>query len=761
MKFSYQLLKSWLDLKLSPQELSDLIYLHITEVESITTSGKWANFVVGEILNIAPHPNADKLQLTKVDVGGEVLDIVCGAHNIAVGQKVPVATIGAVLPDGTTIRSAVIRGERSSGMLCSQAELGRTGDASGIMILDSNRTPGTSLSEVLGEEGDSVLDLKILANRPDYISYKSLAREITTVLKQDFTPPINIDVKEAGGRVNDFLQVTVQDSMACPRYMARVIQQVSVGPSPDWMQSVLLSSGLRPINNIVDAANYVMLELGNPIHTFDYDKISGKDIVVRMAKPGEALLGLDGTNYKLNNQMLVIANAKQPLAVAGIIGGEGSGVTDATQSIVIEVANFDLVSIRNTSRRLGLRTDASGRFERGLDIFLPELALKRITNLIQELCPGCKVIAGLIDVHQKLPPITRALTVSPDKINQLLGIEVPIDEMVDILNRLDLPATLTDENLTIEVPHYRTDIEGVADIAEEIIRIYGTDQVPAVMPKMELRMPQIPEIVLVSNRIKELLIRLGLIEIYTHPFDQGTTGAVELANPLSSEGTHLKTELTNGLAQLEFGRSDFRVFELSTVFAHSQTGLPNETQQLAIRVREKDAYRIGRGLVDMLLDELGVSGVVWREVTEVSGLRLVLDQTILGELTEHGTEAIVTLDVSALVSHVRRTKLYRPLPKYPVVKMDMAFFIPDRIRIADLVKDIWGVDPLVDKVELFDIFNSSDRGRSSVGSGQRSVAFHIELRSPLRTLTKEDRERVADIVENTLLERHKARLRDE
>jgi len=683
MKFSYQLLKSWLDLKLSPQELSDLIYLHITEVESITTSGKWANFVVGEILNIAPHPNADKLQLTKVDIGGEVLDIVCGAHNIAVGQKVPVATIGAVLPDGTTIRSAVIRGEHSSGMLCSQAELGRTGDASGIMILDSNRTPGTSLSEVLGEEGDSVLDLKILANRPDYVSYKSLAREIAAILKQDFTPPMNIDVKESGGRINDLLQVTVQDSMACPRYMARVIQQVSVGPAPEWMQSVLLSSGLRPINNIVDSANYVMLELGNPIHTFDYDKIGGKEVVVRMAKAGEILLGLDGVEHKLDTKTLTIANAKRPLAVAGIIGGEGSGVTNATQSIVIEVANFDLVSIRNTSRRLGLRTDASSRFERGLDIFSPELALNRITNLIQELCPDCQVATGTIDVHHKLPPANRSLTVDSSKINQLLGIEVPIDGMVDILNRLDLTTTLAGEKLVINVPHYRIDVEGVADIAEEVIRIYGIDQVPAAMPEMKLEMPQTPEVVQVSSRIKGLLARLGLIEIYTYPFDQGTDEALELANPLSSEGTHLKTELTNGLVRLEFGRSDFRVFELSTVFASSQKGLPNETQQLAIRVREKDAYRTSRGLVDRLLDELGVGGVIWREVGGVNGLRLVLDQTILGELIEHGTEAIVTLDVGALVPHVHQTKLYRPLPKYPVVKMDMAFFILDRIRIAD------------------------------------------------------------------------------
>ncbi|HAV65747.1 TPA: phenylalanine--tRNA ligase subunit beta [Patescibacteria group bacterium] len=752
MKFSYQLLKSWLNFKLSPQELSDLIYLHITEVESVETHGKWANFVVGEILAIKPHPNADKLSLTQVDVGGRVLGIVCGAHNIAVGQHVPVALVGAKLPDGTIIREAVIRGEPSDGMLCSSAELGLTGDASGIRLLDTKRQPGTSLSELLGDDGDSILDLKILANRPDYISYRSLAREIAEVLRQDWQPPAIAGVRGASATEAE-LRVEVKDPVACPRYMARIIQNIQVGPSPEWLQQTLTAVGLRPINNIVDAANYVMLETGQPIHAFDLNKVKDRSIIVRSAKVGETLACLDGVTRPLDVQTLVIADSSGPLAIAGVIGGETSGVGESTTAVAVEVANFDFVSIRNTSRRLGLRTDASNRFERGLDVFLPELALRRVIKLIQQLCPDSQVGKDTIDVHQKLPPASRLLEVSAEAINRLLGIIIPTGEMADILNRLDLSTTVNGDRLSIAVPHDRSDIDGMADIAEEILRIYGTDQVPLVMPALPLALPTQPDLRRVLTRVRETLARLGLFEVYLHPFDVGGESAVELDNPLSSVATHLKTDLTEGLRQLEAGRSDFRIFEVGTVFAKAKTVFPEERQQLVLRISEPDAYRVARGIADTLLGELGLTGTDWREVAGVDGLRLVRGQEMVGELRRWGSEATFALDLSAIAPQVRWTREYRPLPKYPVVKMDMAFFIPDRVRIADLIKDIWAADPLVDAVELFDIFRSPDRGRSA--------AFHVQLRSNVRTLTKEDRDKVNEVIKNMLLERHKARLRDE
>ena len=751
MKFSYNYLKQWLDFDLTPRELADLIYLHITEVESLADSGQWAGFVVGEITAIASHPNADNLRLAKVDVGGRVLDIVCGAHNIAVGQKVPVALPGAMLPSGLEIRPTVIRGEASSGMLCSRAELGLTGDASGIMLLDPNRSPGAPLSEVLGGEGDSVLELKILANRPDYMSYLTLAREIAAVLKFDFRPDLPTDFSEQGEATAKALRVEVK-SPACPRYLARVVRQVTVGASPDWMQSVLTAAGIRPINNVVDAANLVMLELGQPIHTFDYDTIAGHNLVVRLARPREPFTGLDGVAHQLDEETLVIADSRTPLAIAGVIGSEVSGVKPTTTTIAVEVANFGLVSIRNTSRRLGLRTDASARFERGLDIFLPELAMARFLHLISQVCSEAKIAPGTIDIHRSLPPAASELRVGASAVNQLLGTDIPAGEMADILTRLDLVAQVSGDELLVRVPHYRGDISTVADLAEEVVRIYGIAEVEASLPSMPIMPVATPSAWPVMKKLRELLARLGAIEIYTRPFDTSSEAAVALANPLSSDATHLKTDLAAGVMRLEIDRSEFRVFELGRVFAASREPLPTEKTELAVRIRERDAYAVARGIADMILDALGILAE-WREVAGVAGLRAVVGRAVVGELTPWGAEALLTFDITTLTPLARLTKTYRELPKFPAVKMDMAFFVPDRVRLGELIKDIWTADPLVDKIELFDQFTDPDRGRSA--------AFHIELRSSVRTLTKADRDRVVDIIKTSLLERHKARLRDE
>lgn len=753
MKLSYNYLKSWVNFTETPAQLADLINLHITEVEALTTSGRFANFVVGEILEIHPHPNADKLQLTKVDVGTEILDIVCGAKNITVGQKVPVALVGAVVAGGLVIKPTAIRGEQSNGMLCSQTELGLAESAEGIMILNEDAPIGTPLGDFLGEAGDSSIELKVLSNRPDYLSYLTIAREIAAVLGRDFNPELELDFDEVGEQLADHLQVEVKERQLCPRYMARVIKNITVKDSPAWIQQVLLASGLRPINNIVDISNFVMLELGQPVHAFDLAHLTDKKIVVRSANKGETILGLDGITHELNENMLVIADAKQPVAIAGIMGGEASGVTSQTVDITLEVANFDRISIRKTARALGLHTDASVRFEKGLSALSPALAMQRLVSLISQDCPEAEVLAGEIDVHETLPEAATILEVAPEAINRLLGIEIEVGEMIEILNRLDLPTVVTANRLAISIPQYRHDIVGVPDIAEEVVRIYGTDRVEEKMPQVQLAPVLVSSLDITSLRVKELLARMGFVEVYLHPFTANKTQAVALENPLSQNATHLKTDLAENLTQATFMERGERVrevkaFELNTIFELTPQVLPEQTQQLVMRVQGEDAYRRVRGAGEILLKTLGIN-VKYSEIAGLRGVRVMLDKELVGEIGEKSaSNAYFSLNITKIVTHLPKSKTYLEPSKFPSVKFDMTFVVSQNIAAGEMLADILSSDILVDTAELVDQFPTAEN--------KRKLTFHIELRSTVKTLTKEDRETVYEIIKNTLHERHHA-----
>lgn len=756
MKVSYNFLKNWIGFSERPQEIAELINLHITEVERIISSSRYQNIVVGEILEISPHPHADKLQLVKVNIGDKILNIVCGASNIAVGQKVPVALEGCVLPGGLEIRSTTIRGERSLGMLCSRAELGLEKESEGIWILDTALETGTSLGEVMGEDSDTIFDLKVLSNRPDYLSYLSIAREIAAVLKKDFAPDIKYDFNESKEKAAEIISVTVQDSALCPRYIGRVIKNIAVKESPAWMQQVLLASDLRPINNIVDISNYVLLELGQPTHAFDLSKVTVGKIIVRRAKAGETLRGLDDKTHKLVSPMLVIADAKRPLAIAGIVGGEDSSVTEKTTDILLESANFNMTSIRKTSRLLGIHTDSSARFERGLSVLLPEIAIQRMAHLIQEQCPDCQVLQGAVDVHEKLPEATREIKVDPVQIDRLAGVDIPIGEMADILTRLDLPTQIRDGQLAVLVPHYRQDIIQTADITEEVVRIYGIDKIPYTMPQILVALPEIQYSRLAVRQIKEILARLGFNEVYLQPFDGGSPQAVKLENPLVSYLTHLKTDLSTDFKNIEVisngGRAErFKIFELDTIFIDKGDVLPRESQQLVGRIRAEAAYRQVRGTVDVLLRELGVS-VGYREVQGINGLRLLVGEQQIGEIIQTSPQdAYFTLQIDLLIADLHLVRSLKPLPKFPPIKFDMAFVVHPRVRVGDLLDSVRSADILIDQVELFDVH--------SLGKEGKNVAFHIEIRSSSRTLTSDDREYVEGRVKNELQERYKAKLR--
>ncbi|MFA5009739.1 MAG: phenylalanine--tRNA ligase subunit beta [Patescibacteria group bacterium] len=757
MKFSYNYLKKILKFKKTPQEIAELMDLHITEVESVLANAAFTKVVVGEILEIRDHPNADKLHLTKVDIGTETLNVVCGAANIAVGQKVPLALVGAVLPNGLEIKEAVIRGEKSFGMICSETELGLADKSDGILVLRSSAIPGTPVEEILDTNTDTIIEPKILSNRPDFMSYVGMSRELAAVLNIDYQPTIDTKFIESNVKTMTALAVKVEDTKLCPRYLGRVVRNITVKSSPKWMQDVLNASGLRPINNIVDIANFVMLELGNPIHTFDYAKVGDGEVVVRNAHDGETLVCLDGVERKLDNKTLIIADSKNPIAIAGIIGGEESGVSDQTRDLVVEVAAFEKTSIRRTSKRLGIATDAELHFERGVTPLSPEKAMERVLNLIQADSPACEILAGNLDVHGKLPSPFSLLRVSVEGINQLLGITISAQQMAGTLNKLDLPTEIRRNDLVIKVPAYRADIVGMSDIAEEVLRIYGADQIPFVMPQITGKPFEMPEIEKVKMQIRELMVRLGFTEVYTHPFDdlKNDKHKVAIKNPLSEGWVYLVDNLSTNLVALDINRPNYRIFELGTTFHDYGETLPAEEQQLAVLIKGADAYRIARGVVDQLIRELGLN-LRMTEFIHYSGLLLQLpNQDIvvgsLSALDEH--RAAFVLEISRLMPHIASAKHFIEINKFPAIKMDMAFIIRSEVRIGELQTLIQDIDKLVDTVELFDVFELPK-------DGNRSVAFHIELRANDRTLTNTERDDIhAKIVEAAKV-RFDAKLRE-
>jgi len=725
--------------------------LHITEVESVSTSASFSHVVVGEILAIRDHPNADKLHLVTVNIGTQELAIVCGASNIAVGQKVPVALVGAVLPGGFEIKEAVIRGEKSFGMICSETELGLADRSDGILVLKPSASPGAPVEEILGTGTDFIIEPKILSNRPDFMSYVGMGRELAAVLNIDFKSPVETKFAESKTRTMTMLKVKVEDNKLCPRYLGRVVKNVTVKPSPRWIQDILNASGLRPINNIVDIANFVMLELGNPIHTFDYAKVGDREVVVRHAHDGETLLCLDGVKRQLDSKTLIIADSKNPIAIAGIIGGEESGVTDQTRDLVIEVAAFDKVSIRRTSKRLGIATDAKLHFERGVTPLSLENAMSRVLNLIQDDSPTCEILANNIDVHAKLPAPFSILRVGVEEINQLLGINISAAQMAGILNRLDLPTEIRRDDLVVKIPAYRADLVGMPDIAEEILRIYGTDQVPFVMPPIVGKPFEMPDIEKLKLKIRELMVRLSFTEVYTHPFDnmQGEH-VVKILNPLSHDWEHLTHNPALQLQDLPINRPQYQIFEIAVAFEDHGSILPTEEPVLVGLVNHPDAYRLARGTVDQLLQSLGLQ-IKAEEFLHYDGVMLQLADigSDIGSVQAlSGQRAQFIIGLSKILPHITIVKPFVELNKFPTIKFDMAFVVAPEARIGELQTAIYDTDPLIQKVELFDVFNLPD-------GADRSVAFHIELRAEDRTLVGAE----GDAVHAKIVELAKAQFR--
>ncbi|MBZ4645536.1 MAG: phenylalanyl-tRNA synthetase, beta subunit [Clostridia bacterium] len=795
MKIPMSWLKDYVDIEVTPEEYASAMTMSGSKVEGIEKTGEdIQNVVVGKILTVEKHPDADKLQVSQVDLGDEVVQIVTGATNIYAGACIPVARHGAKLPGGVTIKKGKLRGVESNGMMCSIEELGLTKEDypnapdHGILILDGEYALGKDIKEVLGLN-ENVIEFEITSNRPDCLSVIGLARETAVTLDKVFKRPL-VKVKEAGEDVSAYASIEVLAPDLCPRYAARVIKNVKIEPSPKWMRDRLRACGVRSINNIVDITNYVMLEFGQPMHAFDLKNLSGNKIVVRRAEDEEIIQTLDGQERKLDSSMLVIADAEKPVAVAGVMGGANSEVTQDTKTILFESANFLGSSIRLTAKKLGMRTEASARFEKGLDVNNVVRALDRACQLITELGAG-EVVNGIIDVNNSsVTPVQ--LKLRPDKINAFLGTNISKEYMVDILRKLEFE--VDEEKMLVTVPTFRSDVESEADLAEEIARIYGYDKIESTLLSGKTTQGRKNRKQLLEDKIKNCLIAQGLSEIITYSFtspkifdylnipqDSELRKVVTISNPLGEENSIMRTTTLSGMLEVMARNYNHRVeqvklFELGSIYipkALPVQELPEEKLVVTLGMYGESDFYLLKGVVEELLYILGIQE--YEIIPEKNNpsfhpgrtAKVYINQKELGIMGEVHPDVlenyelavrsyVAMLDFNTLLENANMVAQYKPLPKYPAVTRDIAMLVKDEImvkQIEDIIKQCSG--KLLEDVKLFDVYKGKQ-----IPEGMKSVAYSITFRASDRTLTDEDINKVFNKIINGLKTNLDAQLRE-
>jgi phenylalanyl-tRNA synthetase beta chain len=783
MKFTINWLKNYLDFDLSAQALADRLTMLGLEVDSVTNLyPELTGIRVARIVAVQPHPNADRLQLCDVDDGEGVRRVVCGAPNARAGLMTALAMPGTVMPGGLVIAAAKIRGEASTGMLCSASELGIGGAKSGIMELAGDLRPGQPLTEALGLR-DTLVEVDLTPNRPDCASVIGLAREVGGITGATVKHPVAAPLPALTGSALPF-SVEVRDREACPRYSARLIRGVKIAPSPWWLQRLLLAVGLRPINNVVDITNFVMLEYGQPLHAFDFAKLAGGQIVVRRANPGETMRTLDGTEHQLEPEMLLICDAEQGVALAGVMGGANSEVSEATTEILLESACFNPVSIRRTSRRLKMATDSSYRFERGVDPDGTVRTLDRATSLIVELAGGT-VVGGGVDCREGLlarPPIQLRV----QRCAELLGIALDAEGIAAHLAAIEIPARQLDgQTLEVTVPGFRVDLEREIDLIEEVARLVGYNELPTTLPVVPLSFADRDPARQLRARVAELLIAQGFSEAINYSFvtekhfdqlglaaDDPLRATVRLRNPLNDEQSVMRTLLLPGVLEnvrrnLNHQVSDLRIFETGKVFIPGAAELPREEVWLTAalagrRYPGSPVFHFGQGAVDFfdikgvveqLLREMRYDGVKMvaesqppRYVDSGSALGvLAADGAVIGRLGRVHADALkgfgiktevyfLELNLTALGALAARPKSFRPLAKFPAVRWDLALVVPEGVASGEIIAAISGLgESLVEQVELFDLYQGD-----KIAAGFKSVAISINYRDLDKTLADAD-----------------------
>ncbi len=775
MKAPIQWMKQYTDIPVSAQEFQDAMIMHGTGVEGYEDQGESVQgVVVGKILTVKDHENSDHLHVLTVDVGEEApLQIVCGAPNVEEGLLVPVAKIGATLPGGFKIKKGKLRGVESCGMCCSGPEIGvpeylypSIGDK-GLLVFNEDYAPGTDVRPILGID-DVVMDFEILANRPDCLSIWGVSREAAVTLGTTFTKP-EIKVETVPGKVEDFVTIDVKDTDLCPRYCARVIKNVKIGPSPMWMRKALNAAGVRAINNIVDITNYVMLETGHPMHAFDMAKVKDAHIIVRRAYEGEKIVTLDGKERDLTTDMLMIADQTNATGIAGVMGGEESEITEETKTVMFEIASFDRASIRQTTRALGMRTEASGRFERGVCAATCREAADRACQLVNLLDCG-EVVEGVYDCYPA-PKARSVVTASVARINDRIGMQVPAEKMTEILTNLFMDVTVDGDTLTAVAPEYREDIETEEDLSEEVLRIYGYEHISSTPLRGETlpgtRNPHMQ----MTDKIGRILSDKGLYEIRNFSFispkmieklslDAGDKrlNPLKLLNPLGEDTNVMRSTLVPSvLSTLALNQNrnndSAMLYEIAPIFDITQKkedGLPLEYSMLCIGAygAKVDFYLVR----DIVLDMLSRFGVSCEIVPGAQpyhhpgrAAQLLVGEDVIATVAEVHPSTMNEFELTrrTVIAEVDLVKLFalqskmghvHSLPKFPAVTRDIALVMDEATTVGSVLAVIRKAGgALLEKAEMFDIYRGAQ-----LGEGKKSVAYSLVFRNSERTLTDDD-----------------------
>ncbi|RXI49000.1 phenylalanine--tRNA ligase subunit beta [Clostridium tetani] len=782
MKVPFKWLKDYVNINISANELGDRLTLSGSKVEEIISSGdEIQNVVTGKIEKIERHPDADKLVVCSVNIGKEEpIQIVTGANNMKEEDIVPVAVHGAVLPNDVKIKKGKLRGIMSNGMMCSEKELGMPeSGVDGLMILPSDTVIGKDIKEVLDLDS-AVIEFEITSNRPDCLSVVGIAREAAATLGTKYTMPKLDYTPKNKANIKDFLEVEIKDDL-CRRYMARGVKNVKIQESPQWMQERLEEAGVRAINNIVDITNFVMLELGQPLHAFDGRQITSNKIVVERGKSGEKFTTLDEVERTIDESILCIKDGDRSVALAGIMGGLNSEVKEDTKEIILECANFDGTNIRVSSKKLALRTEASSKFEKDLDPNLVEIAMDRVCHLIEELDAG-EVIEGTVDIY-KNPAKERNLKVDSNWMNKFLGTDIPKEDMKEYLDRLELKTDIEEDTLNITVPTFRSDVVLKQDVAEEIARIYGYNNIPTTMFNSVSKRAGKTLKQHLEDKVVEILIGSGLNQSISYSFvspkifdkilipeDNNLRNTVKIKNPLGEDYSLMRTTTLASIMEAlsrNYSRNNSyaRLFEMGKVYIPSQDEkvLPEERNTLVIGMYGEVDYLNLKGILENLIEELNIEKSSYKRESEHPTFhpgktaKLYVNKEFAGLLGEIHPDVldnydidekcyIAELNLDVLFKNANIEKKYTALPKFPAVDRDMALLVDDEVLVQDIESIIRNKGgKILEDVKLFDVYKGTQ-----IPEGKKSVAYSIVYRMPNRTLTDAEVTKVHDKIVRTL-----------
>ncbi len=810
MKISLNWLNTYIPIDIAATDLADRLTMTGLEVEAVCDRFEYLDqIVVGRVTEIQPHPNADKLKVCRVDTGGATVSLVCGAPNVAVNGKYPCALPGARLPGGLTVEKTRIRDADSEGMLCSAGELELGTDFSGLMTLDNGVAEGTPIRQAL-DLSDYVFEIGLTPNRPDCLSFIGIAREAAAITGNPLTLP-EVRPPQKAGQISEptsepiaaLTSIMIVNPDLCPRYAAGLVTDITVGPSPFWLQDRLRAIGLKPINNIVDITNFVMLETGQPLHGFDFDRLAGHRIVVQTARAGEVFTTLDGKQHELTDDTLMICDAEKPVAVAGVMGGENSEISEETTRVLIESAYFDPVSIRKTAKRLGANTDASHRFERGVDPEGTIYALERAAALMAEIGGGNR-ISGIIDEYPR-PHESRPITLNTEKTNRHLGTSLTQADMQGFLESVGFSASAADEeNLTAVAPSFRVDVSRPEDLMEEVARLWGYNNIVTTFPKTSTK-SRLPERALwLKETIKDHMIGFGFREAINYSFTARAScdrlalpdndrrrRMLAILNPLSEEQAVMRTSLIPGMLEamgknIAYQVRDLKLFELGKIYlSNGQDELPDELETLSalctgrrapatwqVKPEPCDFFDL-KGVVESLLAGLylensrflplpanectylrpGYSARIRINDTDV-GLIGEVHPTVLKAYDLKQTAFIFEINLERMLPLIPEVTAFSPLPKFPAAARDITLIVDNSILAGDIVNDIYALDePLLESVHTFDLYSGDP-----IPKGKKSISIRLTYRSDIETLADQTVNRIHEYITEHLIDTFNASL---